>query len=74
MPHVTIRPILPEDEPLLVKFHETLSDKTVMMRYLQPMMLTERLVHERLARICHSDYDREITLVAEGRMARENCS
>jgi acetyltransferase len=61
---ITIRPILPEDEPLLVKFHESLSDKTVYMRYLQPMQLTERLVHERLARICHSDYDREITLVA----------
>jgi acetyltransferase len=64
---ITIRPILPEDEPLLVKFHETLSDKSVYMRYLQPMMLTQRLVHERLARICHCDYDREITLVAENK-------
>jgi acetyltransferase len=64
---ITIRPILPEDEPLLVKFHESLSDQTVYMRYLHPMMLTQRLVHERLARICHCDYDREMTLIAEGR-------
>jgi acetyltransferase len=35
------------------------------MRYLQPMMLQERVMHERLARICHCDYDREIALLAE---------
>ena len=35
------------------------------MRYLQPIMLQERVMHERLARICHVDYDREIALVAE---------
>jgi acetyltransferase len=62
---ITIRPILPEDEPLLAAFHTTLSDRTVYMRYLQPMMLTDRVVHERLARLCHCDYDREIALVAE---------
>jgi acetyltransferase len=62
---VTIRPILPEDEDLLVKFHQVLSDRTVFMRYLQPIMLQERVMHERLARICHVDYDREIALVAE---------
>ena len=62
---VTIRPILPEDEALLVKFHQILSDRTVFMRYLQPMLLQERVMHERLARICHVDYDREIALVAE---------
>ena len=54
-----------EDEALLVKFHEVLSDRTVFMRYLQPIMLQERVMHERLARICHVDYDREIALVAE---------
>jgi acetyltransferase len=62
---VTIRPIMPEDEALLEKFHQILSDRTVYLRYLQPMMLQERVVHERLARICHCDYDREIALVAE---------
>jgi acetyltransferase len=62
---VTIRPILPEDEALLAKFHTVLSDRTVFMRYLKPIMLQERVMHERLARICHVDYDREIALVAE---------
>jgi acetyltransferase len=69
---VTIRPILPEDEPLLVKFHATLSDRTVYMRYLQPMLLQERVVHDRLSRICHGDYDREITLVAETRVGDDS--
>lgn len=64
---VTIRPILPEDEALLVKFHAALSDRSVFLRYLQPLMFQERVVHERLARICHCDYEREITLVAESR-------
>ena len=62
---VTIRPILPEDEALLVKFHQVLSEQSVLMRYLKPMMLQERVMHERLARLCHVDYDREIALVAE---------
>jgi acetyltransferase len=30
---VTIRPILPEDEPLMAEFHRTLSDRTVYLRY-----------------------------------------
>jgi acetyltransferase len=62
---VTIRPILPEDEEMLVKFHTILSDRSVFLRYLQPMMFQERVVHERLARISHGDYNREIALVAE---------
>ena len=41
------------------------------MRYLQPMLLQERVVHDRLSRICHGDYDREITLVAETRTGDE---
>jgi acetyltransferase len=62
---VVIRPILPEDEALLAKFHTILSDRTVVLRYLKPLMLQDRVLHERLARICHCDYDREIALVAE---------
>jgi acetyltransferase len=64
---VTIRPIRPEDEPLLVKFHETLSDRTVYMRYLHTLPLSQRIAHERLTRICFIDYDREMALVAERR-------
>jgi acetyltransferase len=62
---VTIRPIRPEDEPLMVQFHESLSERTVYMSYFYPMKLSQRVEHDRLARICYIDYDREITLVAE---------
>ncbi|MFN8381924.1 MAG: bifunctional acetate--CoA ligase family protein/GNAT family N-acetyltransferase [Anaerolineales bacterium] len=62
---VSIRPILPEDEERLVKFHTILSDRSVFLRYLQPMMFQERVMHERLARISHEDYNRVISLVAE---------
>jgi len=62
---VTIRPIRPEDEPLMVKFHETLSDRTVYLRYFCSLSLSQRVAHERLLRICFGDYDREMALVAE---------
>ena len=62
---VTIRPIRPEDEPLMVKFHETLSERSVYLRYFQLMNLSQRTAHERLTRICFIDYDREMALVAE---------
>jgi len=62
---ITIRPIRPEDEPLMVHFHETLSDRTVYLRYLQLLKLSQRVAHERLTRICFIDYNREIALVAE---------
>jgi len=62
---VTIRPIRPEDEPLMVKFHETLSDQSVYLRYFCSLSLSRRVAHERLLRICFGDYDREMALVAE---------
>lgn len=61
---LTIRPIRPEDEPLMVRFHETLSERTVYMRYFSPLQLQQRVAHERLSRICFIDYDREMVLVA----------
>jgi acetyltransferase len=63
---VTIRPIRPEDEPLMVKFHETLSDRTVYLRYFCSLNLARRTAHERLAHICSCDYASEMVLVAEG--------
>jgi acetyltransferase len=66
---VTIRPIRPEDEPLLVHFHQGLSDRSVMFRYFHPIHLSQRITHERLIRVCFNDYDRELALVAEGRRA-----
>jgi acetyltransferase len=62
---VIIRPIRAEDEPLMQSFHETLSDRSVYLRFLSPMLLSERVTHERLSRVCHSDYAREVALVIE---------
>jgi acetyltransferase len=67
---VTIRPIRPEDEPMMVEFHGTLSDRSVQRRYFLPLEFQERVAHERLARICFVDYDREMALVAEYREPR----
>jgi len=64
---VVIRPIRPEDEPLLVRFHATLSERSVYLRYFHLMNLSQRIAHERLTRICFIDYDREMALVAERR-------
>lgn len=61
----TLRPIRPEDEPMLVAFHKELSEETIRSRYFEFLTLEERTAHDRLVRICNSDYDREITLVAE---------
>ncbi len=66
---VTIRPIRPEDEPLLIRLHQALSERTVYLRYFQPLKLSQRTAHERLTRICFIDYDREIVLVVEHKKA-----
>ncbi|MTJ16209.1 MULTISPECIES: bifunctional acetate--CoA ligase family protein/GNAT family N-acetyltransferase [unclassified Dolichospermum] len=62
---ITIRPIRPEDEPLMVEFHKTLSEESVYFRYFHMIKLSQRITHERLTRICFIDYDREMALVAE---------
>jgi acetyltransferase len=62
---VVIRPIRPEDEPLMVKFHHTLSERSVYMRYFHMLSLSRRIEHDRLTRICYIDYDREMALVVE---------
>lgn len=64
---VTIRPISPEDEPLIVQFHETLSEESVYFRYAHMMKLSHRVAHQRLTRICFIDYNREMALVADYR-------
>jgi len=60
-----IRPIRPEDEPLLIRLHQALSERSVYLRYFQPLKLSQRTAHERLTRICFIDYDREMALVVE---------
>jgi acetyltransferase len=69
---IIIRPIKPEDEPLMVKFHETLSEESVYSRYFSGLKLSQRVAHERLTRICFNDYDREIALVAELKSAKKD--
>jgi len=62
---VLVRPIRPEDEPKMVEFHKKLSERTVYLRYFQPMEYAERVAHERLTRICFIDYNREMALIVE---------
>jgi acetyltransferase len=62
---VVIRPVRPEDEPQIVDFHGTISDRSVYLRYFHMMTLDARVSHDRLRRTCFIDYDREIALVVE---------
>ena len=62
---IVIRPIRPEDEPLMVDFHHSLSGESVYLRYFHMIALGQRVAHDRLTRICFNDYDREMALVAE---------
>ena len=64
---ILIRPIRAEDEPLMVRFHGTLSERSVYLRYFHVSSLDSRVSHERLRHICFVDYEREIALVAERR-------
>ena len=60
-----LRPIRPEDEPAMVAFHGTLSERSVSLRYFHAMKLSTRVAHDRLTKICFVDYDREMALVAD---------
>ena len=64
---IVLRPIRPDDEAMMVRFHESLSDRSVYQRYFHMMTLAHRTAHDRLARVCNVDFDREFVLVAEGR-------
>jgi len=60
---IRIRPIRPEDEPLMMKFFQDVSKKSVLERYLKVLHYDELIKKERLIRMCFTDYDREIALV-----------
>jgi acetyltransferase len=60
---VHMRPIRPEDEPMMAEFHKTLSDRSVLQRYTQAIALSDRIAHQRLTRMCFIDYDREMAIV-----------
>ncbi len=58
---IFVRPIRPEDAPLLVGLFESLSPRSVYMRFFSPM---KQLPHSMLAVFTQIDYDRHIALVA----------
>ncbi len=64
---VQIRPIKPADELALRQFHRGLSDRTVYLRYFSHLKLKQRVSHQRLSKVCHSDYATELVLIAEVR-------
>ncbi len=71
---VLIRPIRPEDEPaMLIIFHETLSERSVYLRYFHMEKLTARVAHDRLIQKCFIDYDpRNGTGSGAGRRGRQS--
>ncbi len=66
-----IRPIRPEDEPLVETFHKELSEHSVRQRYFAFKSLEDRIAHERLVRICANDFDHQIALIAENMATKE---
>jgi acetyltransferase len=62
---VLIRPIRPEDEPLMASFNRTISPYSIYLRYFHPVSPTQLVSHDQLAALCFVDYDREMALVAE---------
>ena len=56
-----IRPIRPEDAPLLEGLFDTLSPQSIYFRFFGPLKV---LPHSMLARFTQIDYDREIALIA----------
>ena len=62
---VTIRPIRPEDEPLMVQLpRDAFASAASTCATSSLLKLSQRIAHERLTRICFIDYDREMALVA----------
>src|SRR5262249_24228230 len=60
--YVVVRPIRPEDEPLIVALHAGHSERTIRMRFFS---MVKSLSRDSLIRLCHLDYDRELALAAE---------
>ncbi len=56
-----VRPIKPEDAPLLVELFDALSPRSIFLRFFSPMRV---LPPDMLARFTQIDYDRDMALVA----------
>jgi acetyltransferase len=61
---VKLRPIHVDDERLMVRFHESLSEEDIYRRYFEHISLDTRTLHERLSRICRNTAD-SFAIVAE---------
>ncbi len=59
---VLLRPIRPEDEPMIAELLETVSEKTLRMRFLGSARSFD---HADLVRFTNIDYDREMAIIAE---------
>ncbi|OPY03050.1 MAG: Acetyltransferase Pat [Syntrophorhabdus sp. PtaB.Bin047] len=59
---IMLRPVRPEDEPLLFELFGSLSERTETERFFSPI---KDWTHQMLTRFCNIDYDREIVIVAE---------
>ena len=59
-----LRPIRPDDEPKMVRFHERISEKSVFLRYFEYLGLDRRTTHERLIHVC-TNTPESFALVAE---------
>src|SRR5260370_34827570 len=58
----------------MVRFHQALSESSVYFRFFGTLKLETRTAHERLARICLLDCDRQMALVAEATPLRTGSS
>ncbi|MDY6854506.1 MAG: bifunctional acetate--CoA ligase family protein/GNAT family N-acetyltransferase [Thermodesulfobacteriota bacterium] len=58
---IFIRPIRPEDAPLLVELFDSLSPRTIYYRFFSPM---KSISHDMLVRFTQIDYDRDMAIVA----------
>ncbi len=56
-----LRPVRPEDEPIVHRMFEQMTPEDIRLRFFAPM---KRLSHQMAARLTQIDYDREMALVA----------
>ena len=59
---VLLRPVKPEDEPLVIELFRSFSAETMRLRFFQ---ILKEISHQSIARYCNIDYNREIGIVAE---------
>lgn len=64
---LVVRAIRPDDAPLVIEFHGSVSERGVYMRYSRALGLGHRTARERLTRVCSVDDERGMVIVAESR-------